>query len=118
MSDLPRIAKRSEQQRKRELRLQIGRMRRRINNRIHATARETRRLGSWRTYVQSYPTYGLAAAFGVGLAASAGRRSRRVGLRIVQKALTGFGRRAWTELKQLWADSAPQKSPADEQENR
>ena len=57
---------------KRRLRMEIGRMRRRINNRLSSSRREARRLLSWRTYVKHYPAGSLAVAFAAGLAASLG----------------------------------------------
>lgn len=56
---------------KRELRLKIGRMRRRIDARLRATEAEGRKLASWRTYVARYPGYAVLAAFGLGVGGSA-----------------------------------------------
>lgn len=64
--------------RMRALRLRIGRSRRRIDGRLRATRSRARQLLSWKTYVERYPAWALAAAVGVGLAAAAGVRPRRV----------------------------------------
>jgi hypothetical protein len=99
--------------RKRELRLRIGRSRRRINGRLRATENRARQLLSWRTYVVRYPGWALAAALGAGLAASAGwrrgRMSRWLGLSLVRRSLGGFEQRLWADLKQIWTDATPDK---------
>jgi hypothetical protein len=101
------------QKRKRELRMQIGRMRRRINNHLYGAQREGRRLLSWRHYVTRYPGYALLAAFGVGLAASGGYRRawllRRWGLQLVHRTVEHAGQRLWQEFQHIWSQSrAPQ----------
>ncbi len=97
------------QHRKRALRLRIGRMRRRINNRLSATGREGRRLVSWREYAIRYPGYALLAAFGVGWAASGGFRRnrllRRLGLRAVRHAAKHLGQGLWREIQRIWSQS-------------
>ena len=74
---------------KRELRLRIGRSRRRIDSRLRATRNHAGQLCSWRTYVVRYPGWALVAAFGAGFAASAGfkpgRASRWLGLASVTR---------------------------------
>jgi hypothetical protein len=95
--------------RKRELRLRIGRSRRRIDRRLRATQDGARRLLAWRTYVVRYPGWAMAAALGAGLAASAGlrpaRMSRWLGLSLVRRALGGFQQGLWAELQRLWTES-------------
>lgn len=97
--------------RKRELRLRIGRSRRRIDGRLGAVGGRARQLVSWRTYVVRYPAWSLAAAFGVGMAASAGlkpgRWSRWLGLSLVRHALGGFQQHLSADLRQVWTDSTP-----------
>jgi hypothetical protein len=97
--------------RKRALRLQIGRLRRRIDGRVRSSTAGARRLVSWRTYVRSYPGPAVLAALGTGLALSAGlstrRLSRWLGLRLVRRAADQAGRLLWRELKQVWNDSTP-----------
>ena len=97
------------QQHKRELRLRIGRMRRRINNHLHGAQREGRGLLSWRQYVMRYPGYALLAAFGVGLAASGGlwrgRLLRRLGLQAVHQATERVGKSLWQEFQRIWSQS-------------
>ena len=89
--------------RKRELRLRIGRSRRRIDRRLRATRDRAGELLSWRTYVVRYPAWALAAALGAGLAASAGFRpariSRWLGLSLVRHAMGGVQQRLWAELR-------------------
>ncbi len=112
-----RIVDVQQQQEIRRLRLRISRLRRRIDGRIRSTGREARRLASWRTYVASYPGSSVLAAFGVGLALSAGLSvrslSRWFGLRLVRHAAEGARRHFWQELQQIWADSTPKPSATE-----
>jgi hypothetical protein len=101
---------------KRELRLQIARARRRIDRRVWAMEREGRRLTSWRTYVRRYPTQALAAALGLGLAASAGLSPgwpRWLGARLTRRALDRAIAKAWHELEAIWAESTPDRPAAE-----
>ena len=102
---------------KRELRLRIGRLRRRIEGRCRSCSREAERLLSWRTYVRGYPGYAVMAAVGAGLAASAGLSTRRLGrwlgLRLLRRAIDNAARRFWRELGQVWAESTPQSNAAE-----
>jgi hypothetical protein len=106
-----------QERRKRDLRLRIGRLRRQIDGRIHTLGREGRRLASWRTYVRHRPGCAVTAAFGIGLAASAGLSARRIsrwlGLRLLRRAAAGAAGQIWQELKQIWADSAPQSGATE-----
>lgn len=92
--------------RKRELRLRIGRSRRRIDRRLRAARDRVRQLASWRTFVVRYPGWAIGAALGVGLFASAGlghrRASRWLGRSLVRHAMRGLRRQFWNELKHLW----------------
>jgi len=112
-----RVVDAERERRKRDLRLRIGRLRRRIDGRIRLAGRGARRLVSWRTYVRSYPGYAVTAALGLGLAASsglsAGRLWRWLGLRLLRRAADGAAGRFWQELKQVWADSAPRSGQAE-----
>ena len=112
-----RVVDAEQERRKRDLRLRIGRLRRRIDGRIRLAEREARRLVSWRAYVRSYPGYAVTAALGIGLAASAGlstgRVSRWLGLRLLRRAADGAAGRFCEELRQIWADSAPQSAAAE-----
>ena len=112
-----RVVDAERERRKRDLRLRIGRLRRRIDGRVHGTGREARRLVSWRAYVRSYPGYALTAALGLGLAASAGlsagRLSRWLGLSLLRRAAQGAGGEFWQELRRIWAESAPGSTPAE-----
>ena len=102
-----------QQRTKRELRLRIGRLRRRIDRRVRSVRTQGQRLASWRTYVERYPGYTLLAALGAGLAASAGLGrggwpallGRQLARRTAAKAVD----LGWEELKGLWAASAPDK---------
>jgi hypothetical protein len=105
-----------------QVRLEIGRLRRRIDRRIRRVGREGRRLVSWRTYVERYPGYSVLAAFGLGFLGAAGLRhlswSRLVGLHLVRRALGGILGLVQGEWRKIWADSAPAgaaSGDADEQ---
>jgi hypothetical protein len=95
----------------RRLRLRIGRLRRRIDGRLHSLQREGRRLASWRTYVRSYPGSAVMAALGAGLALSAGVQRRRLarllGMRLFRWASSNIGSQFWGELQRVWSDSTP-----------
>ena len=112
-----RVVDAEQERKKRDLRLQIGRLRRQIDGRIRSTEREARRLVSWQTYVRSYPGYAVTAALGFGLAVSAGlsagRVSRWLGLRLLRRALQAATSRFYQELKQVWAESTPQTATAE-----
>jgi len=96
--------------RKRELRLRIGRARRRIEHRLGAVEHSGRALLSWRTYVVRYPGWALCAALGAGMAASAAfhpaRVSRWLGLRLVDRSLSAVKQQVWSELRRIWKDSS------------
>ena len=93
-------------QRKRELRLRIGRSRRRIDGRLRAASDRAGELASWRTYAIRYPGWALVVALGAGLFASGGlprrRASRWIGRSLVRHAIGRLRRRLWKELKQIW----------------
>ena len=103
-----RIASDEMLRRKRELRLRIGRSRRRIDSRLRATRDSAAKLLSWKTYVVRYPGRSLTAALGAGMAASsifrAGRISKWLGRTLLRNALGGFQEQLWTELKRKWND--------------
>ncbi len=111
-----RIVDAELEQTKRDLQRQIGRRRRRIDRRIRATQRETRRLLSWRSYVKACPGNSVMAALGVGLALSAGlsgrRLSRWLGLRLIRRAADNGVQLFWQELGRIWTDSAPGNNPS------
>jgi hypothetical protein len=101
---------------RRALRLRVARLRRRIDRRTRSLEREGRRLVSWQTYVRRFPASALLAAFGIGLAASAGPRagwSRMLGLQLARragdKAVGGLIR----ELKAIWDESNPDETGAE-----
>lgn len=104
------------QRTKRELRLRIGRLRRRIDRRVRSVRREGGRLASWRTYATRYPGYALLAALGAGLTASAGLGrggwSRFLGQQLVRRMVAKAVDLGFNELKDLWAESAPEQSTA------
>jgi len=107
------------QRRKRELRLRIGRLRRRIDGRLHAGRREGERLLSWRTYVTRYPAGAILFALGAGLAFSAGLSQRRMvrwmGLRMMRQSGRSFLRHLSQECVRIWAESEPGASrPRDD----
>jgi hypothetical protein len=102
------------QRRKRELRLRIARLRRRIDGRIRHAETHTRQLLSWRTYAARYPGWALVAALGVGLTAAASlrskRTSRRIGSRFVRQAWRQVLHHVWEEWKGVWTESTPDPS--------
>ncbi len=108
----------AEQERlKRDLRVRIGRLRRRIDLRTHRTTREVQRLASWRTYVKHYPGSAVIGALGVGLALSGGlgvrSLSRWLGIRLVRRGVDGIIGRLYGELGRIWTDSTPDANPTD-----
>jgi hypothetical protein len=60
-----------DRQEKREIRLKIGRMRRRLDARAQKAIAEGRTLVSWRTYAGRHPAAAIATAFGLGLSGAA-----------------------------------------------
>ncbi len=97
----------------RDLRLRIGRMRRRIDCRISAVDREARRLASWRTYVTHYPAGALLVAFGAGLTLSAGLSprglSRWLALRLVRQGWERILQGVAGEIRHVWDRSMPSR---------
>jgi hypothetical protein len=100
-------------ERKRALRLRIGRSRRRLDGRLRASRNRVGQLVSWRTYVVRYPVWAMAAALGAGMAASAGlkpaRLSRSLGLSLVRRALGKVQQEVWAELRRIWTDAMSDK---------
>lgn len=112
------MASDSELQRtKRLLRQRIGRLRRRIDGRVHRLGHEGRRLASWKTYVVRYPIYAVVAALGFGLAASAGLRrgvvTRTLGIRLARMAARKTMDAILRELKAVWSEANRRQGPAD-----
>jgi hypothetical protein len=107
----PRIVDARQEQAKQQLRLEIARLRRRIDGHVRATGREAKRLTSWRTYLKTFPGMSMLAGFGAGLALSAGlgaaRLARWLGLRLIGRAANTAGRAVWQEIRRLWTDSTP-----------
>lgn len=106
------------QHRKRALRLEIGRLRRRIDRHARAAQREGERLLSWRTVVRRLPGNAMLAAFGLGLALAAGLSARStarwLGLKMVRHALKEGRRLGWAELRRIWADASPRPAAPEE----
>ncbi|MEE8452881.1 MAG: hypothetical protein V3R99_13230 [Thermoguttaceae bacterium] len=109
-----RIVNAEQDERRREIRLRIGRLRRRIDRRVRTTQKEARRLVSWQTYVRSSPGNAILGALGVGLALSAGLSMRRLsgwlGLRMIRRAADRGSRLFWKEIADVWNDSTPAKT--------
>jgi hypothetical protein len=97
-----------------QLRLQIGRSRRRIDRRLGRVEREGRRLASWRTYVERYPVYSMLGALGVGVLVAAGLRkanwTRFVGGQLVKRAVGGLLRSLKGEMAGIWSESGPKNA--------
>lgn len=93
-----------------DLRLQIGRARRRLDRHLHAAAGETQRLKSWRSYVTSFPGSAALAALGVGLALSGGMKSQSIarwlGSRLLRQAWNSLRSGILEELRAVWEESA------------
>jgi hypothetical protein len=91
---------------KRDLRLRIARQRRRIDHRVRAVDARGRELLSWRTYVRRYPGYSSMAAFGAGLALSAGlgnRLPRWLGQRLVRRGIGQIAAQIGREVRRLFS---------------
>jgi len=100
---------------KRDLRLRIGRLRRRIDGRVRAAGQSGRELFSWRTYVKGLPGAAIVGAVGAGMALSAGLSRRRLarwlGFFLIRRASKRFGHVLCKEAEQIWKDSAPDRKP-------
>jgi hypothetical protein len=100
------MMKSDPQQEKRNLRLKIGRMRRRIDARLRATETEGRKLASWQTYVTRYPGSAVLAAFGLGLSGATFFASGGLLKGLSRGILRGSADRAvklaWRELRRYW----------------
>ena len=110
-----------EQERiKRDIRLRIGRLRRRMGRHVRRSRRRAREVLWWRTYVKQLPGCAVAGALGVGLALSAGTTRRRLvrwlGWRLLRHTSKTFSGLFWNELRQIWAESRKEgaSSPAKE----
>ncbi len=104
----------TEQQRRRELRVRIARLRRRIDHHARAAGQSGRELLRLRTYVRRYPGLAVLAALGTGLAISGvwnrARLGRWLGARLVRQAGGRIGEHLWQELRRFWA-APPQAVP-------
>ncbi|NLE38149.1 MAG: hypothetical protein GX621_09020 [Pirellulaceae bacterium] len=111
-----RLLNPGDEQTTRDLRLRIGRTRRRIDARLRAAADEGRRLASWRTYVARYTGSSLAVAFGAGLALAAGlsgtRLLRWIALRSIRQGMHGVGKGLVDELSRAWRESGRAEAAA------
>jgi hypothetical protein len=100
----------SDQQQRRELRLRIARLRRRIDRDIRQVDKGGRELLRWQTYVRRYPGYSMLVAIGAGLLVSAGLRGGRLprwfGMNIARRAGGRIGDLVWQEFRQFWAAQA------------
>lgn len=105
-----------EQQTKRLLRQQIGRLRRRIDGRVRGVRQQGQELASWRTYVQRHPGLAVLAALGMGVAAAYGVKRNGWGetpaVRRAQHLLRPLLKRAWIEGKRWWTRSTTDGRPA------
>ncbi|MGD9127368.1 MAG: hypothetical protein PVH19_08315 [Planctomycetia bacterium] len=86
---------RDDQKAIRDIRFQIGRLRRRVDRRLNQARRDGRRLTSWRTYATTFPGSVFTTAFGAGLALALGLSGKRifrvVGMRIFRRGMKGIG---------------------------
>jgi hypothetical protein len=101
---------------KSQLRLEIARLRRRIDGRIRRAEGNGRRLLSWQTYVVRYPGYAVLAALSVGAAVSGGLRagwSKYFGQFLARRLGSELADAIWDEARAIWRDSRPDSdSPA------
>ncbi|MBN2217076.1 MAG: hypothetical protein JW719_06850 [Pirellulales bacterium] len=108
----------NDDQTARQLRLRMGRLRRRIDSRLRAAEDERRRLTSWRTYVARYTGGSLALAFGVGLALAAGlsgpRLLRWIALRSIRQGARGVGHGLVEEFCTLWRQAGSDASDKED----
>ncbi len=104
------------QSRRRVLHRRIARSRRRIDRRLRGLGDESRRLVDWRTYVVRYPGWALTAALGAGMTAAGALRpallSRWLGRSLLRNALGGVRRQLFRELRRLWTESNPERTPS------
>jgi hypothetical protein len=112
-ADYPKFIMRDDTQlEKRELRLKIGRGRRRIDARLRAAEAEGRKLASWRTYVTRYPAAAVLAAFGLGLSGATVSAPRGILGSLGSVLLRGSAQRAtnlaWRELRRWWKSAGEQ----------
>ena len=100
---------------KRAVRLEISRLRRRIDRRLHALGREGRQAVSWRSWARHYPAYALVAAFGTGLAASflfrRGEWAQTLARQFARRAVDRVLNAAVREFSEMWGRSAQAKDP-------
>ena len=93
----------------RELRAKIARTRLRLDRHLHAATKETQRLKSWKTYVQSFPGSAVTAALGLGLALAGGMKaksiSRWLGNRLLRFAWNSTRSGILDEVHAIWAES-------------
>ena len=102
--------------RKRQLRAEIARSREATRATLASLGQEKRRLTSWRTYVQRFPSAALAVSFAAGLALAAARPGRRlpkvVAASLMQWGVASARSGLWRELLSLWeAGRGPQDGP-------
>ena len=111
---------RDPQATRRDLRLRIARLRRRIDRRIHAIRQEGQRLASWQTHVRRHPGRALLAALGIGVAAGVGLPGRRwpraLGLRLLRRSAEKLAAEFGVELAGLWGELvAGKRRPSSDQ---
>lgn len=100
----------------RELRLRIGRLRRRINGRLRVVEYRTRQLMSWRKLIERYSGYAATAALGAELSLSVALRLARrlcwMGGRLLGRSAGRLFRRLWRMARQRWAHAPTNPSEA------
>jgi hypothetical protein len=101
-----KIVSHDDRQEKREIRLKIGRMRRRLDARARKTMAEGRKLVSWRTYAVRHPAAAVATAFGLGLSGAAAWYSnaflKKLGSALVRGSYDRAIRLVGRELLRRW----------------
>ena len=104
---------------KRQLRVAIARSRRRIDRRMRNSSKATRRLTSWKTYVERWPALALAAGLGFGWVLAVGLRPRFLlglfGARMMRDMSTKTTDLLANELKSFWSNTVSQRKAKEPQ---
>jgi len=108
-----------EQQAKRLLRQQIGRLRRRIDRRVRGVRQQGQQLASWRSYFLQHPGLTMLAIVGLGLATAFGMTRCQWGDHPAVERIKQFLRSTleWLrrEAKQRWTGTTTPEHTASAQ---
>lgn len=108
-----------EQQTKRLLRQQIGRLRRRIDSRVRGVRQQGQQIASWRSCLLRRPGLTMLAVVGLGLAAAYGVTQRQwanhPAVERAKQLLRPTLERLWREAKQRWTGTTTPESAASDE---